>query len=54
MFVRNREKKLFKAQYHLEENGLSSHDEWKEMFVRNREKMMYLCGKNDEQNGNQL
>ncbi len=47
-------KKLFKAQYHLEENGLSSHEEWKEMFVRNREKMMYLCGKNDEQNGNQL
>ena len=47
-------KKLFKAQYHLEENGLSSHEEWKEIFVRNREKMMYLCGKNDEQNGNQL
>ena len=47
-------KKLFKAQYHLEENGLSSHEEWKEVFVRNREKMMYLCGKNDEQNGNQL
>ena len=47
-------KKLFKAQYHLEENGLSSHDEWKEMFIRNRDRMMYLCGKNDEKNGNQL
>ena len=47
-------KKLFKAQYHLEENGLSSHEEWKEMFVRRRDRMMYLCGKNDEKNGNQL
>ena len=47
-------KKLFKAQYHLEENGLSSHDERKEMFIRNRDRMMYLCGKNDEKNGNQL
>ena len=47
-------KKLFKAQYHLEENGLSSHEEWKEMFIRNRDRMMYLCGKNDEKNGNQL
>ena len=47
-------KKLFKAQYHLEENDLSSHEEWKEMFVRNRDRMMYLCGKNDEKNGNQL
>ncbi len=47
-------KKLFKAQYHLEENGLSSHEEWKEMFVRRRDRMMYRCGKNDEKNGNQL
>lgn len=47
-------KKLFKAQYHLEANGLSSHKEWKELFIRNRDRMMYLCGKNDEKNGNQL
>lgn len=47
-------KKLFNAQYHLEENDLSSHEEWKEMFVRSRDRMMYLCGKNDEKNGNQL
>ncbi|WP_217947114.1 IS200/IS605 family accessory protein TnpB-related protein [Faecalibaculum rodentium] len=47
-------KKLFKAQYHLEENNLSSHEEWKEMFIRHRNRMMYLCGKNDEKNGNQL
>ena len=47
-------KKLFNAQYHLEENGLSSREEWKEMFVRSRDRMMYLCGKNDEKNGNQL
>lgn len=44
-------KKLFKAQYHLEENNLSSHEEWKEMFIRHRNRMMYLCGKNDEKNG---
>lgn len=47
-------KKLFRAQYHLEENDLSSHEAWKAMFVRNRDRMMYLCGKNDEKNGNQL
>lgn len=47
-------KKLFKAQYHLEENNLSSHKEWKELFAGQRDRMMYLCGKNDEKNGNQL
>lgn len=47
-------RKLFKAQYHLKENNLSSHEEWHEMFIRNRDRMMYLCGKNDEKNGNQL
>ena len=47
-------KKLFKAQYLLEENGLSCHEGWKELFVRSRDRMMYLCGKNDEKNGNQL
>lgn len=47
-------KKLFKAQYHLEENNLSSHEEWKEMFVKTRDRIMYLCGRNDEKNGNQL
>lgn len=47
-------RRLFKAQYHLEENDLASHEEWKEMFVQNRDRMMYLCGKNDEKNGNQL
>ena len=47
-------RKLFKAQYHLKEDGLSCHEEWKETFVKNRDRMMYLCGKNDEKNGNQL
>ena len=47
-------KKFFNAQYHLKENVLSSHEEWKKLFVRNRDRMIYLCGKNDEKNGNQL
>lgn len=47
-------KKLFKAQYHLEENHIPSHEAWKKRFVKNRDKNLYYLGSADEVMGNGL
>ncbi|RYZ50741.1 MAG: hypothetical protein EOP07_22455, partial [Proteobacteria bacterium] len=46
-------KKLFKAQYRLGENDLSSHGEWLEEFRRARSSRMTFVGSSDETAGNQ-
>ncbi len=38
-------KKLFNAQYHLEENGYSSHEEWLEYWKKKRGGRFYCVGK---------
>lgn len=46
-------KKLFKAQFHLEENGFSSHREWKEAWEAKRNGEFFVLGSKDETAGNQ-
>lgn len=46
-------KKLFKKQYHLEENGYASHEQWYQDFTNARNKSFYLIGSKDETAGNQ-
>ena len=46
-------RKLFKAQYNLEENGFKSHDEWKEKWQSKRNAIFFLMGSKDEAGGNQ-
>lgn len=41
-------KKLFKAQWFLEENGFTSHEEWLKTFRQNRDKNILFLGSKDE------
>lgn len=41
-------KKLFKAQWFLEENGFASHEEWLKTFHQNRDKNILFLGSKDE------
>jgi IS605 OrfB family transposase len=46
-------KKLFQKQFHLEENGYSSHSEWKKQWDSARNSSFFLIGSKDETAGNQ-
>jgi IS605 OrfB family transposase len=46
-------KKLFRAQFALEENGFSSHDEWKIAWQKARSSEFFVLGSKDETAGNQ-
>jgi IS605 OrfB family transposase len=45
-------KKLFKAQYHLAENGFKSHEGWRNAFRKKRDSQMNFIGSKDETMGN--
>lgn len=45
--------KLFRAQFHLEENGYLSHEEWKEDWDKKRNDSFFTLGSKDEMAGNQ-
>ena len=47
-------RKLFLAQYHLEENGFKDHADWKEKWRKARTRSFFLIGSKDETLGNQL
>ena len=46
-------KKLFHAQYNLEENGYASHDEWLQSWQEARSSEFFFLGSKDETAGNQ-
>jgi IS605 OrfB family transposase len=46
-------KKLFRSQFHLQENGYSSHQEWKLDFDRERKSEFFIMGSKEETAGNQ-
>ena len=46
-------KRLFKAQYHLEENGFSNHREWLDAFRAKRDSQINFVGSAEEPCGNQ-
>lgn len=46
-------KKLFHAQYHLEENRFASHTEWKKAWEAKRNSEFFILGSKDESCGNQ-
>ena len=46
-------KKLFKAQFQLEENGFTSHSEWKKAWEEKRNGEFFILGSKDETAGNQ-
>lgn len=46
-------KKLFKAQFYLEENNFSSHQEWQERWKAKRNSEFFVLGSKDETGGNQ-
>jgi len=46
-------RKLFHAQFHLEENGYASHEEWKEDWIKARNSEFFSLGSKDETSGNQ-
>jgi IS605 OrfB family transposase len=46
-------KKLFHAQFHLEENGYKTHDSWLEDWRDTRNNSFFLLGSKDEKGGNQ-
>lgn len=46
-------RKLFRAQFHLEENGFSSHEEWKKAWTASRSNEFFVLGSKDETTGNQ-
>ena len=47
-------KKLFNAQYNLEDNGFKTHTKWKNNYNNKRDKNIYYLGSKDETFGNQL
>lgn len=47
-------KQLFKAQYHLEKNGYSDHDEWLADWRASRQSNFMMVGSKTYQGGNQL
>jgi hypothetical protein len=44
-------KKLFRAQFHLEENGFQSHEEWKQAWSEARSRQFFIIGSHDETAG---
>jgi IS605 OrfB family transposase len=46
-------KKLFKAQFHLKQNGFTSHQEWKRAWQESRKSEFFTLGSKDEVGGNQ-
>ena len=46
-------KKLFKAQFNLEENGYANHNKWKQDWVNKRNRNFFIVGSKDESSGNQ-
>ena len=46
-------RKLFRAQFYLEENGYNSHAEWKDDWHSSRDNQIFLLGSKDETSGNQ-
>ena len=46
-------KKLFHAQFFLEENGFQNHKEWKEKWQEQRNSSFFVLGSKDETGGNQ-
>jgi IS605 OrfB family transposase len=46
-------KKLFNAQFALEENGFSSHEDWKRTWENTRSSEFFVLGSKDEMSGNQ-
>lgn len=46
-------RKLFHAQFHLEENGFTSHQEWKAQWEEKRNSEFFVLGSKDETAGNQ-
>ena len=46
-------KKLFRKQFYLEENGYSSHEEWKQVWEDKRNSEFFVLGSKDEVAGNQ-
>ena len=46
-------KKLFRAQFNLEANGYSSHEEWLMEWTDRRSKELYFLGSHEETSGNQ-
>jgi IS605 OrfB family transposase len=46
-------KKLFRAQFYLEQNGFSTHQEWKEAWRLKRNSEFFILGSKDETAGNQ-
>lgn len=46
-------KKLFRAQFHLEKNGYTSHEEWKKAWEAKRNSEFFVLGSKDETAGNQ-
>ena len=47
-------RKLFNAQYHLEENGYSSHEEWLEDWRKKRSGRFYCVGKSSYGGGTMI
>jgi IS605 OrfB family transposase len=46
-------KKLFHQQFHLQENGMKSHEEWKQKWEKARSSQFLVVGSKDETFGNQ-
>jgi len=46
-------KKLFNAQFHLEDNGFASYQEWKDAWKAKRSSEFFVLGSKDETAGNQ-
>ena|SRR3984885_2538967 len=46
-------KRLYNQQFHLEENGFGSHEEWQELWQFARNDSFFLLGSKDESQGNQ-
>jgi IS605 OrfB family transposase len=46
-------RKLFHQQFHLEENGFATKDQWKKTWVQTRSSSFFLVGSKDETCGNQ-
>jgi IS605 OrfB family transposase len=46
-------KKLFRAQFYLEQNGFASHEEWAKAWEESRDSEFFILGSKDETSGNQ-
>ncbi len=46
-------KKLFRAQFHLKENGFATHEEWRNNWQAKRSSEFFVLGSKDETAGNQ-